>query len=88
MKQEESLKTEGENLCRELRGVRSEFDDSHAMKPENPNINCSITVKISSPRMDLDNDASDQGMFQDTKGNIFGTHGLIPFGGTGNKVMN
>lgn len=61
MKWEKSLETEGENLCRELRRVRSEFDDSRAMKPENPSINCRIAVKISSPRMDLDNDACDRG---------------------------
>lgn len=85
MKWEESLETEGENLCREVRGVRSEFDDSRAMKPENPSINCRIAVKISSPRMDLDNDASDQGMFQDTKENIFGTHSLISLGETREK---
>lgn len=35
--------------------------------------------------MNLDNDVSDQGMSWDTKGNIFGTHGLISFEGAGKK---
>lgn len=90
MKWEESLKTEGENLCRVVRGVRSLFDDSLATKPENPSISCRIAVKISSRQMDFDNDASDRGVFQDTKGKMFGTHGLISFGeqGKSNKLKS